>query len=539
MTITINDKTLNVNEAAAKLTAEASLPIVSSQEEENGSKKSQKLGSSPPATTTMFEYQDEALDWMKIRELDPVISGGFLCHEMGLGKTRMMSRLIKDNLVQLTLVLTTKSTIGSWLTELRTQSNFAFDCLEYKKHKTVIRPGRPTVLVATHHSVLKRNNRRWIEEFGQTWFHEHTFNRIVVDEAHILRNFGSLFADIQAIPSRIRWGITATPYNNRVSDIRAYTQFLNPGLPTGAFKHYMCRRRRSDVVEGGPQLISEKHIYDFETEEENQLYDYVSGRIDDANAWIQDNARRLPRHVRGHMKAVIMLRQRQAAIHPQMVLDAERVWRAQMPAVLGNPEDLESWDPTKVTKFRHIIEMIKQDQANGHCTMVVTHFKLEIDMLYKMLRDTKIRVEVLNGKTKPKDRAKLEGADNSASATEIKDLLDKTTFLPDDIINIINDFVGGPRVLLLQIRAGGVGISLPWVNHVINTSPDWNPFLELQAIYRAYRINTKHDVRVTSMYFRDTIDTDIQTRQVLKFQESLKWTGDAPESISEFIRMPV
>jgi len=93
-------------------------------------------------------------------------------------------------------------------------------------------------------------------------------------------------------------------------------------------------------------------------------------------------------------------------------------------------------------------------------------------------------------------------------------------------------------VLLLQIKAGGVGISLPWVHHVINTSPDWNPFLELQAIYRAYRINTKHNVRVTSMYFRNTIDTNIQLRQSLKFKESLKWTGDDPKSISEFIHMP-
>lgn len=470
---------------------------------------------------------------MKIRESDRNVAGGFLCHEMGLGKTRMMSRLIAENLIPLTLVLTTKSTVGSWLAELRTQSNFAFDCLEFDKHTTVITAGRPTVLVATHHSVLKRN--------GGGWFRDHRFDRVVVDEAHILRNFGGIFSDIQDIPARCRWGITATPYNNKVSDIQAYTEFLKHGLPAAAFKYFMCRKRRVDVVNGGPQLVCSKHVYDFESVEEHELYEYVSGRIEDVNNWIAENAHRLPRHVQGLMKATMILRERQAAIHPQMVLDAEKVWRAQMPAQLGNPDDVIGWDPSKVTKFRHIVQMVKDDQMRGDSTMIVTHFTTELVLLKKSLESLGIDVDVLNGKTKTKDRSRLEEHTNHMTEAHAGFLLSHAggRTLPGDVIRNILGFIYKPRVLLLQIRAGGVGISLPWVNHVVNTSPDWNPFLELQAIYRAYRINTRHDVRVTSMYFRNTVDTEIQTRQSLKFQASLKWTGDDPESISEFIRMPV
>jgi len=270
-----------------------------------------------------------------------------------------------------------------------------------------------------------------------------------------------------------------------------------------------------------------------------RLYEYVAGRIEDTNAWIAANARRLPRHVRGMMKLTMILRERQAAIHPQIVLDAEKVWRAQMPAVLGDPEDVGKWDPSKVTKFRHIVDMVKADFKKGESTMIVTHFKTELDLLQQALSKAKIRTEVLNGKTTPAKRTAMERYGNPATPTEIKEIIDETTFVPDDVINIIQSFIDGPRVLLLQIKAGGVGISLPWVHHVINTSPDWNPFLELQAIYRAYRINTRHNVRVTSMYFRDTVDTQIQTRQKKKFEESLEWTGDDPKSISEFISMPV
>jgi len=84
-----------------------------------------------------------------------------------------------------------------------------------------------------------------------------------------------------------------------------------------------------------------------------------------------------------------------------------------------------------------------------------------------------------------------------------------------------------------------VGLSLPWVDHVIHTSPDWNPFLEKQASYRALRATSRHDVRVTSMYFSRTIDTKIHERQASKFEASLEWTGDAPKTIAEYISMPV
>jgi SNF2 family DNA or RNA helicase len=183
--------------------------------------------------------------------------------------------------------------------------------------------------------------------------------------------------------------------------------------------------------------------------------------------------------------------------------------------------------------------MVKADQKKGESTMIVTHFKTELELLQQALNKAGIKTEVLSGKTPQKQRTKMEGYGNPATPTEIKDIIDETTFIPDDVINIINSFIDGPRVLLLQIKAGGVGISLPWVNHVVNTSPDWNPFLELQAVYRAYRINTRHNVRVTSMYFRDTVDTRIQDRQKLKFEQSLEWTGDDPKSISEYISMPV
>jgi transcription termination factor 2 len=466
----------------------------------------------------MFAFQDDAVDWMKIRELDKRVPGGFLCHEMGLGKTRMMCRLIKESIVPRTLVLTTKSTLGGWFAELREQSKFEFDVVEYAsgKFSRPLDTARPAVIVGTHYSVLK----------GFPF----AVDRIVIDEAHVMRNKHSgLYTAFVGIVSRLRWGMTATPYNNRSSDISSYTGFLCRKLPAEAFKYFMLRKTRAEVFTHGPVLKVDKHVYEFETAEEKRLYDFVDGQIDRVEEWMHANRGRMPRHLLSAIGSSLQIRKRQAAIHPQIVLDAEKVWRRNM----GEEELLDDWK-FNVTKFKHILEMVRKDQSEGKSTMIVTHFERELQLLHENLTAAGIPVEILNGKTRPKERRELELIQTTA---DIVDVLKKSCV--GMVAEKIASFVAPPRVVLLQIKAGGVGLSLPWIHHVINTSPDWNPFMELQAMYRAYRITTKHDVRVTNMYFNKTIDTHIQNTQSTKLKESLKWTGDIPESISDFISMPI
>jgi superfamily II DNA or RNA helicase len=184
------------------------------------------------------------------------------------------------------------------------------------------------------------------------------------------------------------------------------------------------------------------------------------------------------------------------------------------------------------------MEMVRADRAKKRSTMIVTHFQTELQLIKARLEKSGITPLVINGKTKAKDRTAMQTVNGDETNMEI---CRKAMFrqLPTDVMKIVESFLVGPRVLLLQIVAGGVGLSLPWVDHVIHTSPDWNPFLEKQASYRALRATSTHDVRVTSMYFSRTIDTQIQKRQAGKFEASLEWTGDTPATIAEFISMPV
>lgn len=478
-------------------------------------------------------YQEEAIQWMLQREQDKHCRGGFLCHEMGLGKTFMMSTVIKSN-PQRTVLFAPKSTLINWCETLRIVSQFAFNVQVFDK-KLVLAADRPVVVVATHQAILR----------NLQWFLDQGFHRMVVDEAHVMRTAGSKLSVLLGQLARyvtVRWGITATPFNNNDNDIASYIRYLFPTaagiIPTDIFRWLMIRKTRAEVLPDGAKLTVTKKLYDFEHAEEKRLYDVVSQKIDEQAAWINANRGHLPRHVIGAMIILIMLRQRQATIHPQIVLNAERRWRL---AAEQGEEPVHDWDKRQATKINKIVDLIHADQKLGKSTMVITHFGEEINLIAERLTEARIPHKILNGKTKQKDRRSIETHGNPVTEHSIAKHLDKATeklgvgLLPADCMREIFGFVSRPTVVLLQIQAGGVGISLPWVHHVINTSPDWNPFLERQAIFRAYRLTTKHNVHVTQLYLRDTIDARIHTKQAQKLMRSLYWTGDSEASVQDFI----
>ena len=65
------------------------------------------------------------------------------------------------------------------------------------------------------------------------------------------------------------------------------------------------------------------------------------------------------------------------------------------------------------------------------------------------------------------------------------------------------------KVLLLSLRAGGVGLNLTAAQHVFLMDPWWNPAVEEQAIDRVHRIGQLHPVKVTRFVVRGTVEERI------------------------------
>ncbi|KAF0300739.1 Transcription termination factor 2 [Amphibalanus amphitrite] len=74
----------------------------------------------------------------------------------------------------------------------------------------------------------------------------------------------------------------------------------------------------------------------------------------------------------------------------------------------------------------------------------------------------------------------------------------------------------GPRVMLLSLLAGGVGLNLVGGNHLFILDPHWNPQLEEQAGDRIYRVGQRRDVFIHRFVCKDTLEERIVELQQKK-----------------------
>lgn len=83
---------------------------------------------------------------------------------------------------------------------------------------------------------------------------------------------------------------------------------------------------------------------------------------------------------------------------------------------------------------------------------------------------------------------------------------------------------GKITVLLLSLKAGGVGLNLTCSNRAFMMDPWWSPSIEDQAIDRIHRIGQSQNVKVTRFIVKDSIET-----KMLRIQERKRMMGEAVE----------
>ncbi|CAN8267729.1 unnamed protein product [Cochlearia groenlandica] len=72
------------------------------------------------------------------------------------------------------------------------------------------------------------------------------------------------------------------------------------------------------------------------------------------------------------------------------------------------------------------------------------------------------------------------------------------------------------RILLMSLRAGGVGLNLTAASNVFLMDPWWNPAVEEQAIMRIHRIGQKRTVCVRRFIVKETVEERMQQVQARK-----------------------
>ncbi|MEO9327338.1 DEAD/DEAH box helicase [Gordonia aurantiaca] len=482
----------------------------------------------PPPTleATLRPYQQRGLDWLA--HLSRLGVGGVLADDMGLGKTlqvialECLERAPDGEVPGPSLVVCPMSLVGNWSREI---TRFA-----------------PTLRVAVHHGPSRASGTvfdtvRDSVDIVITTFaiaardHEllssRPWHRIVVDEAQHLKNVNTIASKaVRTIPADRRLALTGTPVENRLEDLRAVIDLVNPGLlgsasvfraryaepierdrDTGALRRlsaitrpFILRREKTDPAIAAD--LPEKADFAVRanlTVEQAALYRAV---IDELMEALRDKQQRTLRR-RNVLAALTRLKQ--ICNHPAHYL-------ADGTALLRDGEHRSG----KVELLSDIVSTVADE---GDRALVFTQFAAFGEMLSGWLsEELGTGIPLLHGGLGRADRDRLVA-----------------DFQADE----------GPPVMLATLKAGGTGLNLTAANHVIHIDRWWNPAVEDQATDRAYRIGQNQKVSVHRFVCVGTIEEridDMITRKrelsQLTVAAGENWVSDlADDELFELLRL--
>jgi SNF2 family DNA or RNA helicase len=91
----------------------------------------------------------------------------------------------------------------------------------------------------------------------------------------------------------------------------------------------------------------------------------------------------------------------------------------------------------------------------------------------------------------------------------------------------------GPPIMILSLKAGGVGLNLTRANHVFHFDRWWNPAVENQATDRVFRIGQTRNVQVHKFVCTGTLEEKINDMIESKKQLAEQVVGAGEDWLTE------
>lgn len=415
------------------------------------------------------EYQKQGVSWLTTRRSFQM--GALLADDMGLGKTLQALCTVKGR----TLIIAPTSVLLSWKDQIgryRPSLNISV----FHGSDRVLDPDADIII--TTYGVLRRDDGPLFEV---------EWDLVIVDEAQTIKNPDSQAARAAyALRAASRIALSGTPVENRLDDLWSIMHFLNPGV-LGArdefqrevvkpiqegkgevieelrrrVKPFILRRLKRDVAEELPQK-TEVVLHCDLSEEEWNVYQSIKA------ATKKELLSKLPEEVSTMAALEALLRLRQACCHPALV-----------------PGGAEGEGSS--SKIELLLQTLDASLALGHKALIFSQWTSYLDLIEEAFKRNGLGYVRLDGATR--DREGVVSA-----------------FQRDD----------GPPLMLISLKAGGVGITLTAADQIFLMDPWWNPAVEEQAADRAHRIGQKNPVLVHRLIARDTVEERLLMMQERK-----------------------
>ncbi len=428
-------------------------------------------------------YQLRGLAWLD--GLARLGLGGILADDMGLGKTIEVLALLLHRQLQSpqfgppTLLTCPTSLLGNWEREIaKFAPSIPFFVHHGNNRDLLPQYFKPHTIVLTTYGVIRRE-----EEI----FSARIWGMVVVDEAQAIKNAGSAQAKaVRKLKSPFKLALTGTPIENRLLELWSIMAFALPGYlanETG-FKErfatpiekyrdpdaanelrqrvgpFILRRLKTDrtIIQDLPEK-QEMKVYTQLTKEQAMLYQARVEQMD------KDLAAATGIERRGRILA-LLTHLKQICNHPSQFLKQQGPYKA------------------RSGKLERLTDMLDEVLESGEKAFVFTQFKEMGDRLQIHLADTLgFEPPFLHGGNTREQR--------------------------DEMVRTFQEDEDGPKVMILSLKAGGVGLNLTAATHVFHFDRWWNPAVEDQATDRTYRIGQTKNVQVHKLITMGTLEEKI------------------------------
>ena len=453
---------------------------------------------SPDFPVTEKEHQIQGMRWAiekelgvylnpKTNEYIPQKKCGFICDEMGLGKTTVILGTWVGNYCegQKTLIVVPPALLNQWYEKIQDWLGFT----PYKFHghlgkatsEELLATLEETPIVLTTYSMVSTRGAKKKTpskaSMKKSKYHsilwDINWTRVIYDESHHLRNEKSnKHKGAKKVKSEIVWLLTGTPIQNRNNDLYSqlkimgiFEEFLEKSQVEKIeflYPYVKLRTKKSIGLELPPLTVETINVTEYDSPQEKIIIAYIHSLLNFTNVVVTKNnvENQILNFLNTDSPLPMLTRSRQACVYPGIIktyLDSEYK--------KGNiPRSVEKLNIKTNTKIRKITEKIKEEKKEGNRVLVFCHYVEEMDLLKKILVESGLQVEMLNGKTSVKQRR----------------IIPKMS----------------PDALLVQVQSCCEGLNLQQFSTVIFTSPHWNPAVEDQAIARAHRIGQQKPVKV-------------------------------------------
>ncbi|MGK7900607.1 MAG: DEAD/DEAH box helicase [Hormoscilla sp.] len=431
-------------------------------------------------------YQARGAGWLAFLQRWGL--GACLADDMGLGKTiELIAFLLhlqgQDALIAPTLLVCPTSVLGNWEREVKRFGPSLKTLVHHgdkrAKGKAFARTIKERNLILTSYSLAFRDEK---ELSSVEW------QAVVLDEAQNIKNPGSKQSQaVRQLQTEWRIALTGTPVENKLQELWSIMDFLNPGyLGTRQF----FQRRFAMPIEkyGDPNSLQTLR---------SLVGPFILRRLKTDRDIIQD----LPE--KQEMTVFCGLSSAQAELYQEVVdkslskIDSsDGIMRhglilallTKLKQICNHPAQFRKQktltNPTESSKLMRLESMLSEAMSEGDRALIFTQFA-EWGKLLKPYLELQLGSEVLllYGNTRRSDREKM---------------VDRFQQDPQ-----------GPKIMIMTLKAGGVGLNLTRANHVFHFDRWWNPAVENQATDRAFRIGQTRNVQVHKFVCSGTLEDKI------------------------------